>query len=210
MERAILVTGFEPFGGERINPSWEVAARLEGRRLGGVTVQALRLPVNSQRVVPAVTKALEEVQPTAFVGLGQAGGRSALSLEKVALNLIDERPARETDGGADADGQPIVSDGPDAYFSRLPLKQLLEALRQHQVPAVLSLSAGVYICNAVMYLALHSLRDRNATPAGFIHLPYETAQVARRAAPSMSLDLMVTGIEVVLETLSSLSEFSKI
>ncbi|HLW69685.1 MAG TPA: pyroglutamyl-peptidase I [Candidatus Binataceae bacterium] len=201
MDRAILLTGFEPFGGERMNPSWEVAERLKGRRFGDATVHAVRLPVNCSHAAAAVTEALEELQPVAFLGLGQAGGRPALSLEKVALNLIDEHPTRETDGGID--GQPIVREGPDAYFSRLPLKQLLEALREHQVPAALSLSAGVYICNAVMYVAMHSLRERNA-PAGFIHLPYETAQVTRRAAPSMPLDLMVTGIEVVLNTLSSL------
>ncbi|MGH7838641.1 MAG: pyroglutamyl-peptidase I, partial [Candidatus Binataceae bacterium] len=120
---------------------------------------------------------------------------------KVALNLIDGHPAREADGGLD--GNPVVVDAPDGYFSRLPLKTLLQALHERSIPAVVSLSAGVYICNAVMYVALHTLRDHNDIPAGFMHLPYEARQVMGRAAPSMSVDLMVTGIEIVLETLVS-------
>jgi pyroglutamyl-peptidase len=197
----LLLTGFEPFGGERINPSWEVAVRLDGRRFGDATVHALRLPVNCVHAAEALLTALNEMRPAGVLGLGQAGGRPVLSLEKIAVNLFDERPGRENDGGID--GKPVIADGPDAYFSRLPLKMLLEALRKRGVPATISLSAGVYVCNTVMYVALHALREQLTAPVGFIHLPYETTQAIRRAAPSMPLDLMAAGIEIAIEAISA-------
>jgi pyroglutamyl-peptidase len=197
MHGALLLTGFEPFGGERINPSWEVATRLDGRRFGDVTVSALRLPVNCARATQTLVTAINDLRPTAVLGLGQAGGRPAICLEKVALNLLNESPGRENDGGLD--GKPVIAGGPNAYFCRLSLKGLLAALHKGGVPALMSLSAGVYICNAVMYVALHTLRERPAAPVGFIHLPYETSQATRRALPSMALDLMVKGVEIVIE-----------
>jgi len=201
MSRSILLTGFEPFGGERLNPSWEVAQRLDGRKFGGATVKAVRLPVHCARAAEAVTAAIAELRPVAVLGLGQAAGRFGLSLEQVALNLADERPVPEIESGLN--GKPAVIDGPDAYFTRLPLKPIIEALRKREVPAATSLSAGVYVCNTVMYATLHALRRRPRLPAGFIHLPYANGQATRRAAASMSLDLMVIGIETALEVIAS-------
>ncbi len=200
MPRTILLTGFEPFGGEKTNPSWDVAERLNGREFGEAQIHAIRLPVNCGRAAEAVTRAIAEMRPVAILGLGQAGGRHSLSLEKIAVNLADERPSRESEGGLDA--KPVVEGGPDAYFSRLPLKTMMESMRERQVPAAVSLSAGVYVCNTVMYASLHALRDKPEVPAGFIHLPFEAAQAVRRGGPSMSLDLMVRGIECVLGVLS--------
>lgn len=200
MSRQILLTAFEPFGGERLNPSWEVAQRLDGRRMGRATVRAVLLPVHCARAADAVTAAIAELKPVAVVGLGQAAGRFGLSLEQVALNLADERPVPEIESGLN--GKPVVVDGPDAYFTRLPLKPIIEALRQREVPAATSLSAGVYVCNTVMYAVLHALRRRPRVPAGFIHLPYANGQATRRAAASMSLDLMVIGIETALEVIA--------
>jgi pyroglutamyl-peptidase len=200
MPRTILLTGFEPFGGEKTNPSWDVAERLNGREFGDSQVHAICLPVNCGRAAEAVTGAIVEMRPVAVLGLGQAGGRHSLSLEKVAVNLADERPSRESEGGLDA--KPVVEGGPDAYFSRLPLKAMMESLRERQIPAAVSLSAGVYVCNTVMYASLHALRDKPEIPVGFIHLPFEAAQAVRRGGPSMSLDLMVRGIECVLGVLN--------
>jgi pyroglutamyl-peptidase len=194
--RLILLTGFAPFGGEKTNPSWEVARALDGRNFGSATIHAERLPVNCRRAADAMAQAIDQMRPAAVLGLGQAGGRPLLSLEQVAINLFDPHRSYENDGGLA--GQPVIAGGPDAYFSRLPLKAILMQLRRHRVPAGLSLSAGVYACNAVMYAALHALRRRPATPAGFIHLPYDTAQTIRRAAPSMSLNLMIAGVEAAL------------
>lgn len=201
MSRRILLTAFEPFGGERLNPSWEVAQRIDGRVIGGASVKAVLLPVHCARAAEAVVAAIGELKPVAMVGLGQAAGRFGLSLEKVALNLADERPIPEIESGLNS--HPIVPDGPDAYFTRLPLKPILTALRNREVPAATSLSAGVYVCNTVMYAALHALRRRPRLPAGFIHLPYVNGQATRRAAPSMSLDLMVAGIEIALEVIAA-------
>jgi pyroglutamyl-peptidase len=196
----ILLTGFAPFGGERSNPSWEVASRLEGLEFNRVAVKSMRLPVNCRRASQVVIDAIAKLGPAAVVGLGQAAGRPVLSLEKVAINLADPRADRERDGGLR--GKPVIGGGPDAYFSRLPLAAILRTLKRHDIPASISLSAGVYVCNTVMYSALHTLR-RGQTPAGFIHLPYEAAQAAHhRAIASMSLATMTAGVEIALESIA--------
>jgi pyroglutamyl-peptidase len=201
MGSIILLTGFDPFGGERTNPSWEVARSLDGKRIRDSTVTSLRLPVNCRRAARAVSTAIEEISPAAVLGLGQAGGRPVLSLERVAINLAERRASRETEGSAD--GKPIIAGGPDAYFTRLPLAAILRALKRGNIPAALSLSAGAYVCNAVMYVGLHSLRRHRNVPAGFIHLPYEAAQAVRhRAAASMSLDVMTAGVELALRVIA--------
>jgi pyroglutamyl-peptidase len=160
----------------------------------------MRLPVNCRRASQVVIDAITTLKPAAVVGLGQAGGRPVLSLEKVAINLADPRADRERDGALQ--GKPVIAGGPDAYFARLPLPAILRTLKRHDIPAAISLSAGVYVCNAVMYSALHTLRRRR-TPAGFIHLPYEAAQAAHhRATASMSLATMVAGVEIALATIA--------
>jgi pyroglutamyl-peptidase len=200
MARIILVTGFAPFGGEHTNPSWEVAKRFDKTKIAGSVVKAMRLPVNCARAARLVSEAIEELRPGAVLGLGQAGGRPALSIEKVAINVADGRATREVDGGVL--GRAVARGGPDAYFSRLPIAEILRALKKRGIPAGLSLSAGVYVCNSVMYAGLHTLRRRKV-PAGFIHLPYEAAQAARhRAAASMSAEMMTDGIALALEVIA--------
>lgn len=201
MARLILLTGFAPFGGERINPSWEVAQRLDAAKISGATIKAIRLPVNCKRAARIVAETIEELRPAAILGLGQAGGRPALSIEKVAINVADARASREVDGGVN--GSPVVSGAPDAYFSRLPIAPIIRALKHRGIPAGLSLSAGVYVCNAVMYAGLHALRRRRRAPAGFIHLPYAAGQAVRhRAAASMSSEMMSDGIALALEVIA--------
>jgi pyroglutamyl-peptidase len=196
----ILLTGFAPFGGEKVNPSWEVAKLLDGRSFGEATVYTKHLPVDCKRAAHVVMDEIARTRPAAVLGLGQAGGRPVLSLEQIAINLVDSRRSQESIGGLD--GRPVIVGAPDAYFSRLPLKSIVALLRRNRIPAGLSLSAGIYACNAVMYTALHTLRRRPGLPVGFIHLPYETAQVARRATPSMSVDVMVAGVQLALQAIS--------
>jgi pyroglutamyl-peptidase len=201
MARVILLSGFAPFGGEKTNPSWDVASRLDKMEIGGAIVEAIRLPVNCRRASQTMAETIARKRPAAVLGLGQAGGRAALSLEKVALNLADENRKRENFGGLK--GKPVAPGGPDAYFSRLPLAAILRALKSRGIPAELSLSAGVFVCNTAMYAALHALRSRRRVPAGFIHLPYEAAQAARhRSVASMSIDLMVSGVETALKVIA--------
>lgn len=199
--KLVLLTGFEPFGGERRNPSWEVARRLDGQSIGGLTVAALLLPVAHRRAIGRLLAAIRRLRPAAVLGLGQAGGRPALSLERVAINLVAGKA-----GGAGRSrrlARPVVLGGPDAYFSRMPLEATLSNLNHRRIPAALSLSAGDFICNAVMYAGLHQLRRRPAVPVGFIHLPYEPRQAARqRGAASMSLDLMERAVAIAIETIA--------
>ncbi|MGH7915283.1 MAG: pyroglutamyl-peptidase I [Candidatus Binataceae bacterium] len=197
----LLLSGFEPFGGERSNPSWEVAARLDGREIGGLIVKAVRLPVGTPRAVRAITVAIRRLRPRAVLGLGQAGGRPAISLEKVAINLLERRAGRESDGGVA--GTPVVRGAADALFARLPLRAILHALERRGIPAALSLSAGAYVCNAVMYATLHALRERPEIAAGFIHLPYATRQAVRqRQVPSMTLEMMTAAVEAAAATIA--------
>jgi pyroglutamyl-peptidase len=193
----ILLTGFEPFGAETSNPSWEVAARLAEATIGTAQVKALRLPVDCKRAASEAKTAIARLKPAVVIGLGQAGGRTALSIEKVAINLADERADRES--GERAEGRAIVRGGPDAYFARLPITSMVDAITQRGIPATMSLSAGAYVCNTVMYVTLHQLRRRPDVPAGFIHLPFEATQATRHASrPSMSLEQMTAGVETAL------------
>jgi len=197
-----LLSGFEPFGGERTNPSWEIAARFDGKSIAGLSVKAIRLPVAHARAARTMVSAIRRWRPAAIIGLGQASGRPALSLERVAINLVDER---SHDGASGHRGElPVARGGPDAYFSRLPLAAILRRLKRHQIPAAMSLSAGAYICNSVMYATLHELRRRPDLPAGFIHLPYATGQAVRhRGVPSMSLELMERAVVLAISVTAS-------
>jgi pyroglutamyl-peptidase len=197
----ILLTGFEPFGGETTNPSWEVAARFAEAKVGLTEVKPWRLPVDCKLAASAVKAAIARLKPVAVVGLGQAGGRTAITVEKVAINLADERGDRES--GERAEGRAVVRGGPDAYFARLPIAEMIEAITLRGVPAAMSLSAGAYVCNTVMYTILHELRRRPEVPAGFIHLPFEATQAARHSSSaSMGLELMYQGVEAGLAELA--------
>ena len=204
----LLLSGFAPFGGEGINPSWEVAAALDGREIGGLVVKAVKLPVSTPRATRAIAAAIRRLRPRAVLGLGQAGGRPAISLEKLAINLAERRAGRESDGGLA--GTPVVRGGPDALFARLPLRAILRTLARRGIPAALSLSAGAYVCNAVMYATLHSFRARPEVVAGFIHLPYATRQAVRhRQAPSMTLATMTAAVEAAVATIAAIARAPK-
>jgi pyroglutamyl-peptidase len=196
----LLVTGFEPFGGEAINPSWDVARALRGRQIGTAQVIAEQLPCVFAQSLPALRAALRRHRPTWVVCLGLAGSRSAISLERVAVNLCDARIA--DNAGAQPAGTPVVAGGPAAYFTRLPVKALAQRLQAAGLPAELSLSAGSFVCNQVMYGLLHALRRRPAVAAGFIHLPPlpEQAGVHPGSRP-LALDEQVLGVGMVAEAL---------
>jgi pyroglutamyl-peptidase len=196
-EASILLAGFEPFHGERRNPSLEVARALDGEMIGTLRVSSLQLPVVYATAARRITRAIARIVPAAVLGLGQAAGRPAISLERVAINLADG-PGRDNAGRRWTD-KPVIAGGPDAYFARLPLRAILQALERRHIPASLSLSAGSFICNAVMYAALHQLRRRPTVPCGFIHLPYDTHQALRHPAqPSMPLELMIDAVRTAI------------
>lgn len=194
----ILLTGFAPFGGEPSNPSWDAVVRLDGARIGGHRVAARLLPVEFGASLRALRRALRETAPALVLCVGQAGGRAQLSLERVAINLADARIP--DNAGASPVDAPIVADGPAAYFTTLPVKAMLAALRWGGIPAEVSQTAGTYVCNEVFYGLMHALRNRRVR-GGFLHIPYSPAQAARHpGAPAMATETVVAGLRIALRT----------
>ncbi|WP_415662336.1 pyroglutamyl-peptidase I [Roseateles sp.] len=197
----ILLTGFEPFGdplhGPAVNPSWEVARALHGEALGGATVHARRLPTRFAGAPQALADALAALRPGLVIALGQASGRSEVSIERVAVNLIDAR-IPDNDGVRPLD-QPVRPGAPAAYFSTLPVKALRDGLRAAGHPAGLSLSAGAFVCNQVFFELQHRLAGRGV-PSGFIHLPAlpEQAAATQPCVPSMGLAAQVDAVRLAV------------
>lgn len=195
----ILLTGFDPFGGESINPSWEAVRALHGRRLGGHRVEARLLPTEFAASLRVLKSAWREVKPAIVIGVGQAGGRDRLSIERVAINLQDARIP--DNAAAQPIDQPVIPGGPAAYFSTLPVKAMLAAVQAAGLPAELSHSAGTYVCNHLAYAMLHLGAKRRGVRAGFIHIPYLPQQAVRlHGKPSMALEDVVRGLEIALRT----------
>jgi pyroglutamyl-peptidase len=195
----ILLTGFDPFGGESINPSWEAVRSLHGRRIGGHRILALQLPTEFAGSLRLLESAVRDVAPTILLGVGQAGGRRQLSLERVAINVQDARIP--DNAGAQPVDEPVIVGGPAAYFSTLPIKAMQAALHAHGLPAEISQSAGTYVCNHIAYAMLHLAAKRHGMRAGFIHIPYLPVQAARlRGVGSMALADVVGGLEIALRT----------
>ncbi len=195
----IVVTGFEPFGSHPVNPSEEVAKAVDARVGTGFVVRSVIFPVEHSRVAADVEALLDEHDPIAVVHLGLADGRARLSLERVAVNVMDSDLADNT--GRRTAGEPCVPGGPAAYFSTLPLRPLLAALTAQGVPAGPSNTAGTYLCNQTLYITLHAVaQSGRPTLAGLIHLPLTPPMVAQSGAdaPSMDVALMVRAVEIVL------------
>jgi pyroglutamyl-peptidase len=179
----ILITGFEPFGGETLNPSWEVAQMLHGKHIQGVLVVAEKLPCVFSKSLDALSKAIHLHQPVAVMALGQADGRSDFSIERVAINVCDARiPDNE---GAQPVDEPVIANAPAAYFSTLPIKKMAAQLRAFAFPVAISQTAGTFVCNQVFYGLQHMLAHTQ-TPSGFVHVPLLPAQVAARSGASLA------------------------
>jgi pyroglutamyl-peptidase len=200
----ILLTGFEPFGTYKDNPSAEVAETLHGRAVGGETVHSAVLPVHHARAAARIAELVRETAPRAIVHLGLASGRARIALERLAVNVMDFEIA--DNAGYRATGEPCVADGPAAYFSTLPLEAMREALTAEGIPAYLSSTAGTYLCNQTFYTTRHVIAsERLDIPAGFIHLPLSPAMVVASGLdqPSMDIPLMVRAIEIALRVVSA-------
>lgn len=196
----ILVTGFDPFGEEKINPAIE-AVKLLPDRIEACQIIKLELPTVFHKSAEKLIEAIEEHDPDYILSVGQAGGRAGISLEKVAINL-DEARIPDNDGN-----QPIAEairlDGETAYFSQHPLNAMTLAIRAEGLPASISYTAGTYVCNHIMYQALYlSQTSYPKIKAGFIHVPFLTEQVTNKAnQPSMSLVDIVSGLKASIATL---------
>jgi pyroglutamyl-peptidase len=197
-----LVTGFEPFEGDPINPAFE-ALRLLPPRLGDLSLATAIVPTVFGQALDVLDAAISRTDPDVVLGVGLAGGRAALSLERVALNLDDARIP--DNAGQQPIDRPIVAGGPPAYFATLPIKAAVAALRAAGLPAVVSNTAGTFVCNHLFYGVMHlGATRRPAMRGGFLHVPYLPSQAARcDGAASMALDDIVRGILIVLETAAS-------
>lgn len=200
MKRApvALVTGFDPFGGEPVNPSQQIVQALHGEVIAGHRIVGATLPTEFGAAPPALEKLIARHLPALVLALGQAGGREGISLERVAINLIDAR-IPDNAGAQPVDAR-IVENAANAYFSTLPIKAMLQRLRDAGIPAALSQTAGAFVCNQVFYALMHALRRRRAR-GGFIHVPYLPEQATRHpGAPSLPLDAMIEAVRLCLET----------
>jgi pyroglutamyl-peptidase len=203
----ILLTGFEPFGGDTTNPSWTAAAAASAiLKAEGHAVAAVVLPCEFGQSITVLEDALQLHDPELVICVGQAGGRPRISLERIAINCDDAR-IPDNAGNRPVDEE-VVPGGPAAYFSSLPVKAALEALRTAGIPAEVSQSAGTYVCNHIFYALMHSLGTRSggptATRGGFIHVPYETQQVPLGSGtPSLPVAVMAEALAVVVRTAMS-------
>ncbi|MBM6999284.1 pyroglutamyl-peptidase I [bacterium] len=201
--RTVLVTGFEPFGGQRVNPALRAVSALP-ETVAGARVVTLRVPVTYEEAVPTVRRAMDAVAPDAIMLVGQAAGRPDVTVERVAIN-VDDAVAPDNAGTVRCD-TPIRADGPAAYFSTLPVRDMLRAMREAGVPASLSNSAGTYVCNHLMYGVLDEIaRAGGGAIAGFVHVPLLHEQVIAggdmRGKPSMSPEDIARALTAAVEAI---------
>ena len=190
----VLITGFDAFDGDTLNPSWLAAQALHGRRIAGHKLVAAQLPTVFRDSLDVLRALLRAHRPALVLCLGQAGGRGALSVERIAINLVDARiPDNQGEQPVDA---PVVPAGPAAYFATLPVKALHRAAQRAGLPCEVSQTAGTFVCNAVFYGLMHQLATGAAPLArgGFVHVPW----LPEQGTPGMQLRDMVRGIHAML------------
>ncbi len=196
----ILVTGFDPFGGEKVNPAWEAVSRLPAK-IGDADIYTLMIPTEFERAPEVILKKAEEVCPDYIVSVGQAAGRNAITPERIAINL--ESASIPDNAGFQPDEQPVVEGGPDGYFSLLPVKQMAEAIAAAGLPGKVSNTAGTYVCNHVMYRILHACHTvMPGVKSGFVHVPCIPEQTVNHPEWfSLPVEEIERGLEAALSCL---------
>ena len=196
----LLLTAFTPFDGEKINPALE-AVKLVKDRIGNLLIVKLEVPTVFGKSLDTVREAIEREKPDFVLSIGQAGGRAEITPERVAINLDDAR-IPDNEGNQPID-EPIFPDGENAYFSTLPVKAMVEAIRKEGLPSSLSNSAGTYVCNHLMYGVLYYLDKRPVIKAGFIHVPYIPEQTKnKKEMPALELSEIVRGLEAAITAIA--------
>lgn len=212
--KTVLLTGFEPFDSDCINPSWEAVRSLDGWRCelpdgDAALVHARRIPCVFGAALRSLDQVIDELRPQLVLAIGQAGGRSEITPERVAINIDDGRIC--DNAGCRPIDLPVVEGAPAAYFSTLPIKALVHELRAAGIPASVSNSAGTFVCNHLFFGLMHRLAKRPAaggTRAGFIHIPLMPEQAARLpgALPSLALETVVAALRIAVRTALSVRE----
>ena len=198
--KKLLLTAFTPFDGEKINPALE-AVKLVKDKIGNLEIVKLEVPTVFGKSIDTVREAIEREKPDFVLSIGQAGGRAEITPERVAINLNDAR-IPDNEGNQPID-EPIFPNGENAYFSTLPVKAMVEAIRKEGLPSSLSNSAGTYVCNHLMYGVLYYLDKRPSIKAGFIHVPYIPEQTKnKKEMPALELSEIVRGLEAAITAIA--------
>lgn len=201
MMKTILITGFDPFGGESINPAWEAVKTMEGYTDGDYKVVTQMVPTVRYTSVKTAIEAADTCNPDFILCVGQAGGRPDITIERVAINCDDFRIP--DNGGNQPTDEPVVADGPSAYFATLPIKDMVNALHQAGIPARVSNTAGTFVCNHIMYGVLHYAAQKGNIKAGFMHIPYLPSQVVNKPdQPSMAVETVRATLETIVHVLA--------
>ncbi|MGG0289646.1 pyroglutamyl-peptidase I [Bacillus pacificus] len=197
--KTVLLTGFDPFGGESINPAWEVAKSLHEKTVGEYKIISKQVPTVFQKSIQVLKEYIEELNPEMIICIGQAGGRPDITIERVAINVDDARIA-DNEGNQPVD-VPVVEEGPAAYWSTLPMKAIVKRLQEEGIPASVSQTAGTFVCNHLFYGLMHELEKYDKKiKGGFIHIPFLPEQASNYPGqPSMSLSTIRKGIELAVE-----------
>lgn len=196
----ILVTGFDPFGGEKINPAIESVKNLHDKILNAEIIK-LEIPTVVDKSVDKIRAKIEDVKPDVVLSVGQAGGRADITVERIGINCDDFR-IPDNNGNMPID-EKIVEDGPDAYFSNLPIKAMVKHIQDENIPAGVSNSAGTFVCNHVLYGVAHIRATKYPNMrTGFIHIPFLPEQVVdKRSMPSMSLETITKALKLAIEAI---------
>jgi pyroglutamyl-peptidase len=202
----VLVTGFDPFGGESVNPALEAVKCLAHLKTETYAVEVREMPTVFGKALDCLYAAIEQVKPDLVICVGQAGGRPQMTVERVAINVNDARiPDNEGNQPIDT---PVVPGGPVGYWSTLPIKAIVQELNRQGVPAAVSHTAGTFVCNHVFYGLMHYIAESKAAiRGGFIHIPYLPEQAARQPGqPSMALETIVKGLRIAIDVAVELEE----
>lgn len=190
MEKRLLITGFDPFGGEDINPAWEAVKALPDQ-IGEFTLRKLQIPTVFGLAARQVLETAEEFRPHVILCVGQAGGRAAVTPERIAVNIRDAKIP--DNAGNRPEGEPVEPQGPAAYFSTLPVKAMADAIQAAGLPGQVSNSAGAFVCNDTLYLLLHHYAGTD-TRVGFVHVPW----LPQQGSPSLPLDDTVRALTAAI------------
>ena len=196
----VLITGFDPFGGEKINPAWE-AVRALPDNIDGIEVVKLQIPTVFKKSAKKLFENIDSVKPDVVICVGQAGGRYEFSVERVAINVDDGR-IPDNDGYQPVDSL-VFEDGENAYFSTLPIKAIVEEVKKVGIPSAVSNTAGTYVCNHIMYSLLYYLNKNNLNiKGGFIHVPFIPEQVVeKKNTPYMELTRITKALEISIKAI---------
>ncbi|MBC7088411.1 MAG: pyroglutamyl-peptidase I [Tissierellales bacterium] len=205
----VLVTGFDAFGGEKVNPAFEAVKRLENE-IAGAEVVKFEIPTVFYKSIEILDRKIEEEKPDIVICVGQAGGRFDITIERVAINISDAS-IKDNEGNMPID-EKIFADGENAYFSSLPIKSIVSNIRSEKIPASISNTAGTYVCNHIMYGLLYLIDKKyKNVRGGFIHVPYLPEQVIdKKSTPSMNINDIVASLTIAIRTSVEIKEDIKL